>query len=68
MNTKLTFEGYADVDWAGDTTDRKSLNGYLFQHGGNTISWPSKKQMYVALSSSETAYVFAANAFQKVVC
>ncbi|XP_062713239.1 uncharacterized protein LOC134290190 [Aedes albopictus] len=49
--------GFADADWASDTTDRKSVSGYLFQVFGNTVSWSSKKQTTVATSSSEAEYV-----------
>lgn len=49
--------GFADADWAGDREDRKSVSGYIFQVYGNTISWSSKKQTSVAMSSSEAEYV-----------
>ena len=42
--------GFSDADWAGDIDDRKSTSGYLFQVGGASISWKSKKQSCVALS------------------
>ena len=45
--------GFSDADWAGDIDDRKSTSGYLFQVGGASISWKSKKQSCVALSGSQ---------------
>ena len=36
--------GYSDADWAGDPDTRRSTSGYLFQFGGGSISWSSKKQ------------------------
>ena len=48
-DSKLQISGSVDVDWAGDTTDRKSTSGYLFQLGGRSISWSSRKQMSVAV-------------------
>ncbi|XP_062557763.1 uncharacterized protein LOC134222614 [Armigeres subalbatus] len=48
--------GYADADWASDTEDRKSISGYIFKVYGNTVSWASRKQQTVALSSCEAEY------------
>ena len=45
--------GYSDSDYAGDLDDRKSTSGYLFKLAGAVISWRSKKQPTVALSTAE---------------
>ncbi|XP_019425142.1 PREDICTED: uncharacterized protein LOC109334025 [Lupinus angustifolius] len=45
--------GFSDADWCGDKADRKSTTGYLFLLGNAPISWCSKKQDVVALSSCE---------------
>jgi len=45
--------GYSDSDWGGDLDDRKSTSGYLFQISGGPVSWRSKKQSCVALSTAE---------------
>jgi hypothetical protein len=42
-----------NIDWAGDILDHKSTLGYFFQLGEGPISWCSKKQPTVALSSTE---------------
>ena len=45
--------GFSDADWAGDHDDRKSTSGFVFMISGAVISWNSKKQMCVALSTAE---------------
>ena len=54
-NCKLV--GFTDSDWAGSLDDRKSTSGYIFCLGSNAISWSSKKQKSVALSSAEAEYI-----------
>ena len=46
-------------DWAGSVDDRKSTSGYVFHMGSGAISWASKKQPIVALSTAEAEYVAA---------
>ena len=57
--------GYSDADWAGDTSDRKSTSGYIFMLSGGPISWSSKKQKCVALSTAEAEYVALSGAAQE---
>eukprot|EP00253_Pinus_taeda_P010323 PITA_10323 len=45
--------GYTNSDWAGRVDDRKSTSGYVFHMGFGAISWASKKQPVVALSTAE---------------
>ena len=49
----LQLQGYTDADWQGDLDDRKSTSGYIFTLAGGAISWCSRKQNSVALSSME---------------
>ena len=53
----LIIKGYSDSDWAGDHTTRKSMSGYIFMLNGGPVSWCSKCQSTVALSSTEAEYV-----------
>jgi hypothetical protein len=55
-NTKILLEGYCDADWASQP-HRHSLSGYSFHYGMGAISWSSKKQHIVTLSSTEAEYV-----------
>ena len=52
-----TFVGYSDANWAGDLDDRKSTSVYVFQISNAAISWRSKKQSRVALSTAEAKYM-----------
>ncbi|RVW71211.1 Retrovirus-related Pol polyprotein from transposon TNT 1-94 [Vitis vinifera] len=55
-NDHLRAEGYTDADWAGNIMDRKSTSGYFTFVGGNLVTWRSKKQKVVALSSAEAEF------------
>ena len=59
--------GYSDADWAGDVDSRKSTSGYVFLLGGNIISWASKKQPVVALSTTEAEYIALCLATQEAI-
>lgn len=52
----LELRGYVDADWGG-ALDRKSFTGLIFKLGKNIVSWESKKQATVSLSSTESEYV-----------
>ena len=58
---------YSDTDWTGDVNDRKSTSGYLFQISGGAVTWSSKKQSCVALSTAEAEYVAISSAAQEAV-
>ena len=47
---------YSNSDWCGDIVDKRSTSGYLFRFLGSPISWCSKKQPIVALSTCEAEY------------
>ncbi|PNX59879.1 cationic amino acid transporter 1-like protein, partial [Trifolium pratense] len=61
-DTEKGFElvGWSDSDYAGDVNDRKSTTGFVFMLGSGAISWSSKKQPIVTLSTTEAEYVAAA--------
>ena len=60
--SEMFLLGYVDTDWAGDVNNRRSISGYTFVTAGAAISWSSKKQPSVALSSTEAEYMAAAAA------
>ena len=49
----LDLIGFTDSDWVGDSTDRNSTLGYVFMLAKGPISWSSKKQCAIALSSTK---------------
>jgi len=51
--SQLQVHGYTDVDWAGNVLDRRSTSGFMFSFGNGVVSWSSKKQLTIALSSTE---------------
>jgi len=55
-NGHLKVVGYTDANWAGNILDRKSTSGYFMIIGGNLVTWRSKKQNVVALSSAEAEF------------
>lgn len=55
--TKTALEGYADADYGNDYEDRKSNSGHVFQVYGNVISWSTKRQPIVSLSSTEAEFI-----------
>ena len=54
--------GFVDADWAGGLDQRRSTSGYVFNLFGGALSWMSKKQSVVALSTIEAEYMAATHA------
>ncbi|XP_022843421.1 uncharacterized protein LOC111366976 [Olea europaea var. sylvestris] len=57
--SNLELAGYSDVDWAENVDDRKRISGGCFYVGSNLVSWISKKQNSVSLSTVEAEYIAA---------
>jgi hypothetical protein len=57
----LQLIGWTDSDYAGYSDDRKSTSGYVFKLDSGDISWSSKKQPIVTLSTTEAEFVAAAS-------
>ncbi|GKE75717.1 putative RNA-directed DNA polymerase [Tanacetum coccineum] len=55
-NGHLNIQMYTDADWAGDKGTRRSTSGYFSLVGGNLVTWRSKKQKVVSLSSAEAEF------------
>ncbi|KAH9672574.1 hypothetical protein KPL70_017783 [Citrus sinensis] len=65
--SKFTVRGYVDSDFAGDLDKRKSIIGYVFTLAGAAISWVSKLQTVVALSTTEAEYMAVTQACKEAI-
>lgn len=52
-NGKPDMQAYSDADWGSETDDRRSCSGFVLKMSNVAISWCSKRQPIVALSSTE---------------
>ena len=64
---KQELTGYTDSDYADDQDDRKSTSGYVFMLSSNAVSWSSKKQSVVTLSTTEAQFIVVASSACQVV-
>jgi hypothetical protein len=53
----MPLVGYTDADWGANDEARRSTSGYAFTLGRGAVSWGSKRQHTVALSSTEAEYL-----------
>ena len=59
--SNISLAGLSDSDWASNANDRKSTTDGCFYVGVNFLTWMSKKQNYVSLSTAEAEYIAAGN-------
>ena len=64
---QLAVCAYADADWANDKSDRRSITGWVAKVNGDLISWASKKQRTIALSTCEAELYAESSAIQEVL-
>jgi hypothetical protein len=64
---QLAVCAYADADWANDKKDRRSVTGWVAKLNGDLISWASKKQRTVALSTCEAELYAESAAIQELL-
>jgi hypothetical protein len=63
---KNILEGFCDADWAGQK-HRHSISGYSFHMGQGAVTWSSKKQYIIALSSTEAEYIAQTHAAKEAL-
>ena len=64
--TKRALEGYADAD-GSMAEDRRAITGYTFLIDGGAMSWSSKRQEIVSLSTTESEYVTAMHGMKEAL-
>ena len=62
MDRVVNIHSFVDADWVGDVDRRISTSGYVFNLFRGAISWMSKRQVVVALSTTEVEYMAATHA------
>ncbi len=59
--------GVVDSDWAGYPDSQRSTSGYTLMLNGAAVSWKSKRQSVVALSTAEAEFIAASSMVQEVI-
>jgi hypothetical protein len=62
MGGDTVIQGYVDSYMEGDKYNKRSTVGYVFTIGGTSVSWISKLQKIVSLSTMEEKHVAATKA------
>nr|XP_009798026.1 PREDICTED: uncharacterized protein LOC104244320 [Nicotiana sylvestris] len=55
-SSNFSLLGYSDFDWTACVVSRKSISGFYITLGSSPVSWKSKKQPTISLSSAEAKY------------
>ena len=63
----ISLEFFADADYAGKTTDRRSVSGGAIIYGGAYVCWFSRTQKSVLLSTSKAYYVALGDAVKRLL-
>jgi hypothetical protein len=61
------LDGFTDANMAGDIDSRKSTSGYLITYSGGAMSWQSRLQKCVALSTTEAEYIAITEAAKELL-
>ena len=61
------LKSYSDADYAGDINSRRSRSGTVCMFSGRAITWMSRKQNCVVLSTTEAEYIAASEGVKEVI-
>src|SRR3954453_738669 len=64
---EIELAGYTDASFAEDRATRRSTGAYIFTLNGGPISWTSKRQLTVALSTTEAEYMAMCQATNEAI-
>lgn len=67
VNNDDDLLAYSDADYASDIDKRRSCSGFILKYAGAAITWHSKRQEVVALSSTEAEYIALSTAAKEVL-
>jgi hypothetical protein len=67
LGGSLDFSAFVDSAFADDKQTGRSTNGFAIRLGAGAISWSSKRQSLVTLSTTEAEYVAASSAAREIV-
>ena len=65
--TSSRLRSLADANWGNDVNDRKSTSGFMLQIGGTTVTWKTRKQSVVALSTNEAEFIASSEAAKDIL-
>jgi hypothetical protein len=61
-NTEVQLHGFTNPDWAGTVDEKKSTYGMYSSLGSAMISWATRKQKFVSLSTAQAEYIAVCDA------
>lgn len=66
-STKNLLQAYSDADWTSCPQTRRSVSGFLVVWNNNLISWKSRKQPTISLSTTEAEYKSIADVTKEIM-
>jgi hypothetical protein len=67
LSYDIQLHGFIDSDWVGSADDRRSDTWICFSLIFSTMSWDSRKQNHVALSTAKAEYIASCDAYMEAV-
>ena len=59
--------GYSDANWDGNADDRKSTFGGCFYLSNNLVSWMSKEENFISLSTVKAEYIVVGSCYTQLL-